>query len=90
MVALFDSNPKAKQVPCVGVSIGIERLLSILETRHGETKIRTTETQVYVAAAQKNLLEERMKLCAELWNSNIKVGVLFSSFFVHFIYVLFV
>jgi histidyl-tRNA synthetase len=85
LVALFDSNPKAKQVPCVGVSIGIERLLSILETRHGEAKIRTTETQVYVAAAQKNLLEERMKLCAELWNSNIKVGVHFSSVLVHFL-----
>jgi histidyl-tRNA synthetase len=35
--------------------------------------LRTVETQVYVAAAQKNLLEERMKICAELWDKEIKV-----------------
>lgn len=35
--------------------------------------MRTVETQVYVAAAQKNLVEERMKICAELWDNGIKV-----------------
>lgn len=71
LVALFD--PKAKAVPCVGVSIGIERILAILENREANLKLRTVETQVYVAAAQKNLLEERMKICAELWDKEIKV-----------------
>ena len=37
------------------------------------TKIRTTETQVYVISAQKNLVEHRMKLCRELWDADIKV-----------------
>lgn len=37
-------------------------------------KVRTTETDVYVVSAQKNLTEERMKLCSELWDSNIKVS----------------
>ena len=36
-------------------------------------KIRTTETQVYVISAQKNLVEHRMKLCRELWDADIKV-----------------
>lgn len=72
LVALFD--PKAKPVPCVGVSIGIERILAILESRHATAKVRTIDTQVYVAAAQKNLIEERMKICAELWDNNIKVS----------------
>ena len=71
LVALFD--PKAKPVPCVGVSIGIERILAILENRQTNAKLRTVATEVYVAAAQKNLLDERMKLCAELWNNDIKV-----------------
>ncbi len=71
MVALFD--PKAKAVPCVGVSIGIERILAILENREANLKARTVETEVYVAAAQKNLLEERMRICAELWDNGIKV-----------------
>ncbi len=37
-------------------------------------KVRTTETEVYVASAQKNFIEERMKLCKELWDENIKVA----------------
>ena len=36
-------------------------------------KTRTTETEVYVVSAQKNLVEERMKLCRELWDADIKV-----------------
>jgi len=34
--------------------------------------IRTVETEVFVASAQKNLMEERMKLCTELWDGGIK------------------
>jgi len=74
-VALFD--PKAKPVPCVGVSIGIERILAILENRHSNVKVRTVETQVYIASAQKGLLEHRMSILSELWGSNIKVVTLF-------------
>ncbi|XP_075712390.1 histidine--tRNA ligase, cytoplasmic-like isoform X2 [Rhinoderma darwinii] len=75
LVGMFD--PKGRKVPCVGVSIGIERIFSIMEQKAeaSEEKIRTTETQVLVAAAQKKLLEERMKLIAELWNAGIKVDV---------------
>ena len=36
-------------------------------------KTRTTETEVYVVSAQKNLVEERMMLCRELWDADIKV-----------------
>ncbi|XP_064637433.1 histidine--tRNA ligase, cytoplasmic-like isoform X2 [Lineus longissimus] len=72
LVGIFDA--KGKQTPCVGVSIGIERVFSILEARElaAGKKVRTTETNVYVVSAQKNLTEERMKLCSELWDSNIK------------------
>lgn len=37
--------------------------------------MRTTEVQIMVASAQKNLLEERLQLISELWNAGIKVGV---------------
>lgn len=37
-------------------------------------KVRTTETQVLIASAQKDLLEERLKLTAELWDAGIKVS----------------
>ncbi|XP_068628202.1 histidine--tRNA ligase, cytoplasmic isoform X2 [Battus philenor] len=72
LVGMFDS--KNKQVPCVGVSIGVERIFSVLESKlaAGDITVRTNEIDVYVASAQKNFLEERMKICAELWNAGIK------------------
>ncbi|XP_070558564.1 histidine--tRNA ligase, cytoplasmic-like [Ptychodera flava] len=71
LVGMFD--PSGKKVPCVGVSIGIERIFSIIEARKfaSEEKIRTTETAVLVASAQKDLLDERMRLCSELWGAKI-------------------
>ncbi|XP_068702840.1 histidine--tRNA ligase, cytoplasmic-like isoform X1 [Montipora foliosa] len=72
---------KGRKVPCVGVSIGIERIFSILEARaqaSGE-KVRTTKTQVLVASGQKNLLEERMKLACELWDAGIKAELLYKK-----------
>ncbi|XP_062845993.1 histidine--tRNA ligase isoform X2 [Trichomycterus rosablanca] len=79
LVGMFD--PKGRKVPCVGVSIGIERIFSIMEQKAemSAEKIRTTETQVLVASAQKNLLEERLKLTAELWNAGIKAEVLYKK-----------
>lgn len=47
---MFD--PKGRQVPCVGVSIGIERVFSILESRAkaaGSQSVRTIDTQVSVS-----------------------------------------
>ncbi|KAF1642474.1 Histidine--tRNA ligase, cytoplasmic, partial [Eudyptes chrysocome] len=44
-----------------------------------EEKIRTTETQVLVASAQKKLLEERLKLISELWDAGIKAEVLYKK-----------
>ena len=74
LVGMFD--PKGGQVPCVGVSIGIERICSIMEARAkvaGAARVRTVETQVMVASGQKDLLEDRMKICTQLWDAGIKV-----------------
>ena len=73
LVGTFD--PKHRNVPCVGVSIGVERVFSVIEARivSSKSKVRTTEVEVYVASAQKNLVEERMQLCRELWDADIKV-----------------
>ncbi|KGL97814.1 Histidine--tRNA ligase, cytoplasmic, partial [Charadrius vociferus] len=79
LVGMFD--PKGRKVPCVGVSIGIERIFSILEQRvkaSGE-KIRTTETQVLVATPQKHLVAARLKLISELWDAGIKAEMLYKK-----------
>ncbi|XP_042348923.1 histidine--tRNA ligase isoform X1 [Plectropomus leopardus] len=77
LVGMFD--PKGRKVPCVGVSIGIERIFSIMEQKAEAEKVRTTEVQIMVASAQKNLLEERLKLVTELWNAGIKAEVMYKK-----------
>ncbi|CAK8683518.1 unnamed protein product [Clavelina lepadiformis] len=72
LVGSFD--PKGRSVPCVGVSIGVERIFSILEAqlKADGRKTRTNDTEVYVISPQKNFLEERMQIITELWKANIK------------------
>merc|ERR1712002_1329395 len=72
LVGMFDS--KNRSVPCVGVSIGIERLFSIMEANLNKdsNKIRTVDTQVCVITAQKNLVAERMKIISDLWEAGIR------------------
>ncbi|XP_075756159.1 histidine--tRNA ligase, cytoplasmic-like isoform X2 [Pelodiscus sinensis] len=79
LVGMFD--PKGRKVPCVGVSIGIERIFSIMEQtlEASKEKIRTTETQVLVATPQKNFLDVRLKLISELWDSGIKAEMLYKK-----------
>ncbi|KAK9299923.1 hypothetical protein QLX08_007161 [Tetragonisca angustula] len=72
LVGMFDS--KNKSIPCVGLSLGVERIFNVLETKLSErgVKTRTTEVEVFVATAQKNLHEERMKLLSVLWDADVK------------------
>jgi histidyl-tRNA synthetase len=69
LVGMFDA--KGRNVPCVGVSIGVERIFSIIEQRKEKKKIRTIDTQVFVASAQKGLTEERLKVLGLLWDAGI-------------------
>lgn len=73
LVGMFDA--KGRDVPCVGLSVGVERIFTLLEARaeRGAAKLRTSETQVFVASAQKQLVRERMEICAELWDQGLKV-----------------
>jgi histidyl-tRNA synthetase len=57
-------------IPSVGISIGISRILSILEKQE-KHNVRPINTQVYVCSHGKKLLKERMKICSYLWNNNI-------------------
>ena len=57
-------------VPCVGVSIGIERILAIIEKQMEDEVVYPT--QVLVASIGKNMTDERMRLAVELWDANIK------------------
>jgi histidyl-tRNA synthetase len=58
-----------KHVPAVGVSIGIERVLTIMEARF---HTRATETQVLIASIGRGLQSKRMEVASLLWSGGIK------------------
>eukprot|EP00455_Lapot_gusevi_P038632 TRINITY_DN4331_c0_g1_i2.p1 TRINITY_DN4331_c0_g1~~TRINITY_DN4331_c0_g1_i2.p1 ORF type:complete len:520 (-),score=229.07 TRINITY_DN4331_c0_g1_i2:67-1461(-) len=69
-------------VPAVGVSIGIERILTILEEQErarAQGKIRATATDILVASIGSKMLESRMEICAELWAAGIKAEFLYKE-----------
>lgn len=68
LVGLLSENKH--QVPCIGVSIGIERILAIIEQRMvSEPK---KDIQFYVASIGKGMVTERLKVLRELWDHNMK------------------
>jgi histidyl-tRNA synthetase len=75
LVGMFGNT----KIPCVGASLGIERLYSIIEAKTLAASsltggiIKAVPTQVFVAAAGADLLEERMQLCNELWKAGLRV-----------------
>ena len=60
------------KVPCVGFSIGVERIFAVLidKAEKESKKLRTNYTQVYVASMD-GCLEERMKIVSQLWSNGI-------------------
>ncbi|CAI5493852.1 unnamed protein product [Closterium sp. Naga37s-1] len=63
-----------KQVPAVGVSLGIERVFTIMEEQERKKNqlIRATETQVLVASIGPDLLRTRMEIASALWAEGVK------------------
>ncbi|CAJ0903378.1 4818_t:CDS:10 [Entrophospora sp. SA101] len=68
LVGMFSSNKKGN-IPCVGMSLGVERIFSILLQKIQLDQVKANEVEVYVIAATGGLLEERMKICIELWDA---------------------
>ncbi|GLC65359.1 hypothetical protein PLESTF_000284700 [Pleodorina starrii] len=67
-----------KDVPAVGVSIGIERVFAIMEQQVRERAaasgrpVRAIETEVLVGSIGSGLQVRRMELCASLWAAGIR------------------
>ncbi|KAK5172225.1 Cytoplasmic and mitochondrial histidine tRNA synthetase [Saxophila tyrrhenica] len=77
---LVSDFSKKQQIPCVGISFGVERIFSITKQRLAADKtaapIRTNEVDVYVMAfggkGFEGLLAERMDVAKRLWDAGIK------------------
>ena len=75
LVGMFSGG---QEIPCVGISIGVERVFSIISRKYKLSDIKPTQTQVYVATVD-GMLKERMALCRELWDANIKAEFMFKQ-----------
>ncbi|CEJ94983.1 Putative Histidyl-tRNA synthetase [[Torrubiella] hemipterigena] len=79
LVGMFSGK---SQIPCVGISFGVDRIVSITKARMAADKnaatIRNNEVDVYVMAFGSNgFLKERMNVCAKLWEGGIKAEFLY-------------
>jgi histidyl-tRNA synthetase len=72
LVSMFQEA--GKQTPCVGVSVGIERVFTLMEARLREEKggsIKQPNVSVLVASAGGGMMKEKMKIARLLWDANI-------------------
>lgn len=68
LVGMFSNN----EVPCVGISIGIERVFAIMERRlREEGRLRAQPVDVLVSSVGKGLLQRRMEVAASLWRAGV-------------------
>jgi histidyl-tRNA synthetase len=70
LVGMF--SPAGIQTPCVGVSIGIERVFTIMEKRAKDLNLmQAAAVQVFIASIGAGLVPARMKVAKMLWEANI-------------------
>ncbi|USP82659.1 histidyl-trna synthetase [Curvularia clavata] len=71
LVGMFSGKP----IPCVGISFGIDRIISIMKAR-GQSTQRAKEVDAFVMAfggkGFNGMLTERMQVAQELWAAGIK------------------
>jgi histidyl-tRNA synthetase len=84
LVKMF--NPRG-ELPCVGISFGVDRIISITKSRMVaslSSALRASETEVYVMAfgfgkTFTGFLTERMQVCKTLWDAGIKAEFLYKA-----------
>lgn len=75
LVGMFQEGGRA--TPCVGVSVGIERVFTLMEKHLAETQEadgrppRTSDADVLVASAGGAMLREKMAVARRLWDAKI-------------------
>lgn len=77
--AAAGEGKKAAGLPCIGVSIGMDRIFAIVWPKWVERGMRSKETMAYVMAAGDGLLKERVQLVQTLREAGIKACALASS-----------
>lgn len=86
MFAQASGKKKAAQIPCVGISFGVERIFSIIKQRIAAqaADVKPIYTQVYVMAFGggkdwTGYLPERMKVAKQLWDAGIETEYVYKA-----------
>ncbi|KAJ4009027.1 Cytoplasmic and mitochondrial histidine tRNA synthetase [Fusarium irregulare] len=77
LVGMFSGK---SQIPCVGISFGVDRIFSITKAKLAAEKsaaVRSNDVDVYVMGFGKGFLKERMSVCTKLWEAGIKAEFLY-------------
>ncbi|KAF5019026.1 hypothetical protein F66182_8976 [Fusarium sp. NRRL 66182] len=77
LVGMFSGK---SQIPCVGISFGVDRIFSITKAKlaaENNPSVRSNDVDVYVMAFGKGFLKERMSVCTKLWEAGIKAEFLY-------------
>lgn len=72
--AASGEGKKTTSIPCVGVSMGLDRIFAILWPMWIERGMRSKGTMVYVMSAGDGLLQERVQLVQALREAGINVS----------------
>lgn len=74
LVGMFSN----KKIPSCGASIGIERVLLLVEQKYQKSyQMREVQTEVVVASIGNGMLDHKLKLISELWKNDIKAEMLY-------------
>lgn len=67
-------NGKTKSIPCVGASIGVDRICSLLEAKMEKSgeRLRTNLCDVFVVSAHSGVSDDRLKIINMLWDAGIR------------------
>jgi histidyl-tRNA synthetase len=79
MFSASSGNKKPIKIPCVGLSIGVERVFSILLHKSNVNDIKANACQVYVISVRDGLLKERMAICQQLWEHGISAEFMYKA-----------
>lgn len=83
LVGMF-STRKNGDIPCVGISFGVERLFSIIKQAGIYNHLRPTSTQVFIMAFGggpdwTGFLPERMAVAKRLWDAGIEAEYIYKA-----------
>ncbi|KAK0543416.1 Cytoplasmic and mitochondrial histidine tRNA synthetase [Tilletia horrida] len=87
LVGMFSGSKNKDAVPCVGISIGVERIFAILmaklkeeQAKQQQTSIRAKNTQVFVMSmGGDGLAVPRLEVCKKLWDAGVKTEFLYKN-----------